>query len=277
MSAIFGTRFSVGAHTHKPGCVMNACTSKCNFRTETANMVTTIKITCDGVFIQTNSNRMHTTDERIVTDSSINVINGTNRSNHHHHNRNHHHQQRHRLGSHHAIVDSPNKAPFNGITKRSISVHNIDSAPQSLPNLPIANEQPALLSPQLVKTLSRIKKTTTTTTATEAEATETDASPNKVLINSLSTSTDALSSLSAARSIHRVIRVDRNVKSVQRATPITSCTRQWDGGTVANKMKNGTANNTGAVVRRRNTFKSYLIECKENIVRRLSSPTPLIG
>lgn len=237
-------------------------------------MVTTIKITCDGVFIQTNSNRVHTTDERIVTDSSINIINGTNRNHHHH---NHHHQYRHRLGNNHAIVDSPNKAPFNGITKRSISVHNIDAAPQSLPNLPIANEQPALVSPQLVKTLSRIKKTATTTTTAEAEATETDASPNKIVINSLSTSTDALSSLSAARSIHRVIRVDRNGKSVQRATPITSCTRQWDGGTVVNKMKNATVNNTGAVVRRRNTFKSYLIECKENIVRRLSSPTPLIG
>lgn len=242
-------------------------------------MVTTIKITCDGVFIQTNSNRIHTTDERIVTDSTINVVNGANRSNRHHH----HHQQRHRLGSHHGIADAPNKAPFNGITKRSISVHNIDSAPQSLPNLPIANEQPALVSPQLVQTLSRIKKTakTTTTTAAAAEAedaTETDASPNTILMNSLSTSTDALSSLSAARSIHRVIRVDRNGKSVPRATPITSCTRQWDGnGTVVGKMKNGITNNTGAVVRRRNTFKSYLIECKENIVRRLSSPTPLIG
>lgn len=272
-------RHAIFSWYSQSGCVMNACTSKCNFRTETANMVTTIKITCDGVFIQTNSNRIRATDERIVTDSSINVINGTNRGNHHHRNHSHSHslhQQRHRLGSHHAIVDSPNKAPFNGITKRSISVHNIDSAPQSLPNLPIANDPPALLSPQLVKTLSRIKKTTTTTTA-EAEATETDASPNKVLINSLSMSTDALSSLSAARSIHRVIRVDRNGKSVQRATPITSCTRQWDGGTVANKMKNGTVHNTSAVVRRRNTFKSYLIECKENIVRRLSSPTPLIG
>lgn len=245
---------------------MNVCTSKCNFRTETANMVTTIKITCDGVFIQTNSNRIHTTDERIVTDSSINVINGTNRN---------HHHRRHRLGNSHAIVDAPNKAPFIGITKRSISVHNIDAAPQSLPNLPIANEQPALVSPQLVKTLSRIKKTTLPVATEAVEALETDASPNEIVINSLSTSTDALSSLSAARSIHRVIRVDRNGKSIQRATPITSCTRQWDGSTVVNKMKNGTAS-TGAVVRRRNTFKSYLIECKENIVRRLSSPTPLI-
>lgn len=240
-------------------------------------MVTTIKITCDGVFIQTNSNRIHTTDERIVTDSSINVVNGTN-GNHHHHRFNQRHH--HRLGSrnNHAIVDLPNKIPFNGITKRSISVNNIDAAPQSLPNLPIANESPALVSPQLVKTLSRIKKTTKTA-ATE-DASETDACPNKIVINSLSTSTDALSSLSAARSIHRVIRVDKNGKSIQRATPITSscCTRQWDGGTVVvNKMKNGNVSSSGAVVRRRNTFKSYLIECKENIVRRLSSPTPLIG
>lgn len=258
---------------------MNACTNKCNFRTETVNMVTTIKITCDGVFIQTNSNRIHTTDERIVTDSSINVVNGTNRNhfNHHQH-QNQHHRHHHRLGSSHAIVDLPNKVPFNGITKRSISVNNIDSAPQSLPNLPIANEPPALVSPQLVKTLSRIKKTTKTTAPPAP-----DASPNKIVINSCvaatTTTTDALSSLSAARTIHRVIRVDKNGKSIQRTTPITSsCTRQWDGGTgVVNKMKNGNVSNSGAVVRRRNTFKSYLIECKENIVRRLSSPTPLIG
>lgn len=215
-------------------------------------MVTTIKITCDGVFIQTNSNRIHTTDERIVTDSSINVINGTN----HHHN--------HHISNGHTI-DSPTKIPSNGIVKRSISVHNIDAAPQSLPNLPICNEQPALVSPHLVKTLSRLKKTNAS-------------SPNKIVINSLSPlPPGALSSsnVSAAKSIHKVIRIDKNGKCTTR-TPITSGARQWDIGCSATNKKNGTVS-TGAAVRRRNTFKSYLIECKENIVRRLSSPTPLIG
>lgn len=257
------------------------------FETKASNMVTTIKITGDGVFIQTNSNRIHTTDERIVTDSSINVINGTspnsNNNNNHHQNRRLHHHRHHRLSNGHAIDDVSNKIS-NGISKRSISVQNIDIEPQSLPNLPIVTEPPALISPQLVKTLSRIKKPTTTTTA-EAEA---EAALNKFVINGLSTSTGALSSIStSARSIHKVIRVDKSGKcSAQRTTPASSVARQWDGGgggggvggctTAANKMKNGTVS-TGSGVRRRNTFKSYLIECKENIVRRLSSPTPLIG
>lgn len=206
-------------------------------------MVTTIKITCDGVFIQTNSNRIHTDDERIVTDSSINVINGTSQ----------------RLINGHA--NGSNKISNGGIIKRSISVHNIDAAPQSLPNLPIANSQPALVSPYLVKTLSRIKKTTAPTA-------------NQVGINGFnSTSSNALSSAATTKSIHKVIRIDKNGKCSTQRTPITSNARQWDGCT---NKKNG-AVNTGSAVRRRNTFKNYLIECKENIVRRLSSPNPLIG
>lgn len=207
-------------------------------------MVTTIKITCDGVFIQTNSNRIHTTDERIVTDSTINVVNGTN---HNHH-----------LSNGHAIESTNKTKTTLGFGKRSISVHSIDNAaPQSLPNLPIANESPALVSPYLVKTLSRLKKTHTPR-------------PNQIVIDCLSPSTGALS---AAKSIHKVIRIDKNGKYTPRTT-ITSGGRQWDGCTT--NKKNGTVNG-GAAVRRRNTFKSYLIECKENIVRRLSSPTPLIG
>lgn len=229
-------------------------TNKCNlffffvWNTKRFNMVTTIKITGDGVFIQTNSNRIHTTDERIVTDSSINVVNGINHN--------------HRLNSGHTINIS-NKIRLHGIGKRSISVHNIDTAPQSLPNLPIANNQPALVSPHLVKTLSRIKKIPTPN------------SNNIVSNNSFSPSTlEALSTVSTVKSIHKVIRIDKSGKCTPR-TPITSSARQWDGCITTNK-KNGTVN-VGATVRRRNTFKNYLIECKENIVRRLSSPTSLIG
>lgn len=204
-------------------------------------MVTTIKITCDGVFIQTNSNRIHTDDERIVTDSSTNGINGTS----------------HRLSNGHANGSSKN----GGIIKRSISVHNIDAAPQSLPNLPIADLQPALVSPHLVQTLSRIKKPTTTSQT------------NQIGMNSLPPSSNALSSIAATKSIHKVIRIDKNGKCSTQRTPITSNARQWDSCT---NKKNGTVC-TGSAVRRRNTFKNYLIECKENIVRRLSSPNPLIG
>lgn len=224
-------------------------------------MVTTIKITCDGVFIQTNSNhRIHTTDNRIVNDSSMNVINDTNISNGH--------------------SNNINKIK-NEITKRSISLDDIDVAPQSLPNLPITNSQPALISPQLVKTLSRIKKTTsssllssqtklTTTTATTAttKTKPTSISPtngNKIVINGLSSS-----SVTVNKSIHKVIRIDKNGQCITTPMKSSADARQWDGCT---NKKNGTV----GTVRRRNTFKNYLIECKENIVRRLSSPTSPIG
>lgn len=224
--------------------------------TTKCNMVTTIKITCDGVFIQTNSNRIHTVDDGIVTDSSMNVINDTNgRISNGHIN-----------GSSNSITNSNNKSSHSRnkvsgeITKRSIPVDDIvDFAPLSLPNLPITNSQPALISPQLVKTLSRIKKTTAT------------ANSNKTVINSLSSSSVALSSVSVNKSIHKVIRIDKNGQCTTK--PITSDARQWDG---CIGKKNGIVSN-GSAVRRRNTFKNYLIECKENIVRRLSSPTSPIG
>lgn len=223
--------------------------------TTKCNMVTTIKITCDGVFIQTNSNRIQTVDDRIVTDSSMNVINDTNG----------HISNGHINGSSNSITSNNKsghgKSKVSGEkTKRSISVDDIvDVAPQSLPNLPITNSQPALISPQLVKTLSRIKKTTAT------------ANSNKIVINSLSSSSVALSSAAVNKSIHKVVRIDRNGQCTTK--PITSDARQWDGCT---GKKNGIVGN-GAAVRRRNTFKNYLIECKENIVRRLSSPTSPIG
>lgn len=203
-------------------------------------MVTTIKITCDGVFIQTNSNRIHTADDRISTDSSMNIINNTND----------------RISNGHTNRNSNKKVSEvnDDIIERSISVDSaIDVAPQSLPNLPIADSQPALISPQLVKTLSRMKKTTT-------------ANSNKIVINSLSSSSVALSSVSVNKSIHKVIRIDKNGQCTTKS--ITSDARQWDGCT---SKKNGVVSNSSAV-RRRNTFKNYLIECKENIVRRLSSP-----
>lgn len=216
-------------------------------------MVTTIKITCDGVFIQTNStsNRIHATNndynDRIETDSSMNVINGTNGrlSNGHNHNSND--------SNHNRIVSGEN-------TKYSINVDDDDIAPQSLPNLPIDRSQPALISPQLVKTLSRIKKTTTSTSLSST------ANINKIVINSLSPSSVAVN-----KSIHKVIRIDKNG---QCTTSIKSDSRQWDGCT---SKKNGIIVNNVTGVRRRNTFKNYLIECKENIVRRLSSPTSPIG
>lgn len=209
-------------------------------------MVTTIKITCDGVFIQTNSNLNQTTNEQIVTDSSINIINLTNR--------------RHYRPSNGHSIHLPNKLSSNGIVKRCISVHNIGTAPQSLPNLQICNDQPALISPRLVKALSCVERNRTH-------------SSNEINSISSSPSLSMSSSVPAAKSIHKVIRNDKFSECTTQSISPGAC--EWDFRCDTNK-ENSTVHN-GAGVRRRNTFKSYLIECKENIVRRLSTPTPLIG
>lgn len=199
-------------------------------------MVTTIKITCDGVFIQTNANRSGVPDERIVSNTSMNVITDTN--------------------SH-----MSNGNDFNGtsneMTKRSISVDDIDFVPHSLPNLPIADSPPALISPHLVKTLCRLKETAAQ-------------NQNKIVIDCRSPSSIALSTVSLNKSIRNVNRVNKNGHLT---ASITSNARQWDacGG------KKNNVSNSSTTVRRRNTFKNYLIECKENIVRRLMSSTSPIG
>lgn len=197
-------------------------------------MVTTIKITCDGVFIQTNSNRGGVPDERIVSNTSMNVITDTNRH-------------------------MSNGNDFNGTVneKRSISVDDIDFVPHSLPNLPIADSPPALISPHLVKTLSRLKETAAQ-------------NQNKIIIDCRSPSSVALSTVSLNKSIRNVNRVNKNGHHI---SSITSNGRQWDacGG------KKNNISNSCTTVRRRNTFKNYLIECKENIVRKLMSSTSPIG
>lgn len=199
-------------------------------------MVTTIKITCDGVFIQTNSNRAGLPNERIVSNASMNVINDTNP---------------------HITNGNDCNETSDAIRKGGISVDDIDFVPHSLPNLPIADSQPALISPHLVKTLSRIKKTTTE-------------SSNKIIIDCRSPSSAALSTVSLNKSARNAIRINKNGHFT---SSVTSNARQWD---VCGDKRNNVSN-SNTTVRRRNTFKNYLIECKENIVRRLLSSTSPIG
>lgn len=208
-------------------------------------MVTTIKITCDGVFIQSNSNQNNISNERIVARTTISVRN----SEYHQSNSINHHHLNGRETSSIGIIDN--------------NVEYIKSEPQSLPTFPIKEPETKLISPILVssslKTLSRVKKLTAAPTNCD-----------KIVINTLpTTSISSSATLPSNKSIHKVIRIDRNgnVKCTARSS---NSIRQWDGSKC-----NGS--NASAAIRRRNTFKNYLIECKENLVRRLSSPTPLIG
>lgn len=179
-------------------------------------MVTTIKITCDGVFIQMNSNRLNGSEEEHIESNSVKNV-----------------------------IDSVKK-----IVKQNRLMNDIDYEPKSLPNLPIANIQPALISPHLVKSISKINKPASTT--------------DKIL------NLTNISSPLMNKHVENIIRIDKNVHL---KPTILSNAHQWDG--CVTKKNNSISNNSA--VRRRHTFKSYLIECKENIVRRLSTPTANIG
>lgn len=207
-------------------------------------MVTTIKITTDGVFIQTNSNS--STIPRIRTGANGHVTN--------------------RLSNGH--VSNSNKT--------SIGIANSnENAPQSLPILPTITSSD-LISPFLVKTITRSrsnKKSNGISNKTSITNNTNNHSPSSL-------SSSSSSSASIAKPIHKIIRIDKNgnVKCIQRALN-TSNGRQWDN---VNSQKNtaGLNNNnhsSAVAIRRRNTFKHYLIECKENLVRRLSTSTPIIG
>lgn len=210
-------------------------------------MVTTIKITTDGVFIQTNSNS--STIPRIRTDANGNVTN--------------------RLSNGH--VTNSNKLSI-GITNNNDN----ENAPQSLPILPITTVTSSdLISPFLVKTITRSRSNK-----------KSNGTSNKTPITNNNNSKDcptgllSSSSASIAKPIHKIIRIDKNgnVKCIQRASNISNG-RPWDN--VASQKNNAGPNNNNhsstVAVRRRNTFKHYLIECKENLVRRLSTSTPIIG
>lgn len=211
-------------------------------------MVTTIKITTDGVFIQTNSNS--STIPRIRTDANGNVTN--------------------RLSNGH--VTNSNKLSI-GIANDNGN----ENAPQSLPILPITSSD--LISPFLVKTITRSRSNK----KPNGTSNKTPIINNNNTNNSNHSPTSLLSSSSAsiAKPIHKIIRIDKNgnVKCIQRASNLSNG-RQWDNVTSQknNAGPNNKNNHSSAVaVRRRNTFKHYLIECKENLVRRLSTSTPIIG
>lgn len=221
-------------------------------------MVTTIKITTDGVFIQTNSNS--STIPRIRTDANGNVTN--------------------RLS---------NAGYASTTNKTSIGIANNngnENAPQSLPILPITTVTSSdLISPFLVKTITRTRskkkpnETSNKASITNHNNTNQNNNNNYYSPTSLSSSSSS-TAIDITKPIHKIIRIDKNgnVKCIQRASN-TSNGRQWDNVTSQknNADRNNNNNHSSAVpVRRRNTFKHYLIECKDNLVRRLSTSTPII-
>lgn len=182
-------------------------------------MVTTIKITCDGVFIHTNLQDTLPNQRRTLRN------NGMERA------------------VHFAVSDADTAINKTSITVDDVNTNGIigDKARPS-PIITSISPDSTLFSPILV------------------------ASSLKTLLCSQQSSNSNESVETVERSMpstHKICRIERsngNGKYIFRS--INSCS-------------NGKCSDRA--IRRRNTFKSYLLECKEHLVRRMSSPTPLIG
>lgn len=182
-------------------------------------MVTTIKITCDGVFIHTNLQDTLPNDRRTIRSNGIERT------------------------VHFAVSDA-NAA----INKTSITVDDNNkngmTGHKAKPSSIITSISPdsTLFSPILV------------------------ASSLKTLLCSQQPSISNEHEEFVQQSMpltHKICRIERsNGNGKYTFRSINSCS-------------NGKCSDRA--IRRRNTFKSYLLECKEHLVRRMSSPTPLIG
>lgn len=211
-------------------------------------MVTTIKITCDGVFIQTNSYRIRatarTTSAGNLTSSPAATISPTTAS---HFNiatdRNNNLNNRNRMQRQ---MNFCGDAAFYISTKSTTVSSSI--APMSLPTILTTS----LLSPSLSST--------------------SPSSRNKILIGSNApTSFDGKQTKSnklvdgAVTSTTSLPYIVQQTKTENGTAASVRCISADDEKRFVQKKRNGIA------VRRRNTFKNYLIECKENLIRRLSS------
>lgn len=190
-------------------------------------MVTTIKITCDGVFIQTNLQDTIPNERRTIRNNAIE-----------------------RNGRHCAIGSDTIDTAIN---KTSITVADSNDtdkvATNQLQSPPIItngrdHDESILFSPILVasslKTLLRAKQSVKSIDCDESNR------------------------IDSMPSTQKLCKIDRMTGGNGR------CVRTTNSISTNGKCSD-------RVIRRRNTIKNYLLECKEQLVRRLSSPTPLIG
>lgn len=182
-------------------------------------MVTTIKITCDGVFIQTNLQDSLPNERRTLRNNGIERT------------------------VHFAVSrgDTPINKTSITVDDKSTNGMTGDKAKPS-PIITSISPDSTLFSPILV------------------------ASSLKTLLCSQqsSNSNESIEIVQHSMpSTHKICRIERsNGNGKYTFRSINSCS-------------NGKCSDRA--IRRRNTFKSYLQECKEHLARRMSSPTPLIG
>lgn len=158
-------------------------------------MVTTIKITCDGVFIQTNSYRIRTTTRNSSSSSTTATTTA-------------------------AITTSPSSSSQSSLIDRNNNNHFF------------CGENPVFIS-------------TKSTTVSSPASLPIILSPSS-----------------------RIETKNIDIKSFKKSNSDKLTKREYSSE--QNIYNEGDKNN-GRTVRRRNTFKNYLIDCKENLVRRLSS------
>lgn len=196
-------------------------------------MVTTIKITCDGVFIQTNSYRIRTTTtSATVSDRNNNTNRRINNNN--------------SAISNNGFCGGGGGGSAGGGGRGTNNNHNAFYISTDSTSVSSPASLPAVLSS--VSTLPSSRLT------------------NRILIGTTSSSTSNLCPKYGRNDpstfFGRITRTDSKAQLI-RAEHAGKC-----------KTGGGTGNGC-ATVRRRNTFKNYLIECKENLFRRLSSPMPM--
>lgn len=185
-------------------------------------MVTTIKITCDGVFIHTNLQDTVSNERHIAQTAAIER-------------------------SVHFGKAEPNQAA----NKTSISVADSndrnkvlgdDDQTSSLPVIATATGSP-LFSPMLVaSSIKYLLYPKASTNSIDSEQSRNESIP----------------------STHKLSRIDRSPVNGKYSVRTVSASGYGKGG-------------SDRAIRRRNTVKSYLIECKEQLVRRLSSPATHTG
>lgn len=232
-------------------------------------MVTTIKITCDGVFIQTHSYRTNTTaTSAIVAAAAVAAAATTSIASDQNNNAN---------GR--DMVESPDTmCTYNSHSERTNTTGNRGGAYSHSANCNgMLNDDDDDVTPKQPK--NRHIEKFSMSAARSVSTLPSTKSNNRILINNDMTAYgrkygrggsgggDGGGGVGAGDSSTMFGRIGRSDSKKQQTKT------ERDSGKCGKTIGSVNGNNGSATVRRRNTFKNYLIECKENLIRRLSSPT----
>lgn len=201
-------------------------------------MVTTIKITCDGVFIQSNLYRISGEDSNNSNSTNHSNVNSTPAIDHNNNNTN-------------RIIDINNghntsdcRIIFNTIVNSNrlsyqFNNNNINNNSNNINTLKISSVTKSIVPVRCVSSVNDVAKIIVTAHKTTNKPISIKHGSNR--------NTSTTSSINGSSKIRE------------------------------NRIISTTGTTTAIAIRRRNTFKNYLVDCKENLLRRLSTPAPISG